>query len=197
MNVNQCCQVHFRLQIQAKTVCSCWCVWGPKGRQGLTFTVNHVGIEFEADLAETQEGAVGVDALAVEADVAFAALVHLCKDRHKRGSEGKYSELNDTFKWMTHWLVLNIPQLIQPNISTNDLYCSLETREHNRMSKENKKRSYLSLRSPPQVFRKKMQRSWLAVHCLVIAGLQRSCKVLVVKGVEDCGGQRGGGVITE
>lgn len=51
-----------------------------KGHQGLTFAVNHVGIEFETDLAETQEGAVGVDALAVEADVLFAALVHLCGD---------------------------------------------------------------------------------------------------------------------
>lgn len=50
----------------------------------LTFTVDHVGVEFETDLAETQEGAVGVDALAVEADVVFAALVHFCSEERKR-----------------------------------------------------------------------------------------------------------------
>lgn len=74
-----------------------WSVWGPKGHQGLTFTVNHVGIELETDLAEAQEGAVGVDTLALEADIVFAALVHFCKDVQKRGSEENYSELDGTF----------------------------------------------------------------------------------------------------
>lgn len=57
---------------------------GQKVTGGLTFTVNHVGIEFETGLAQAQEGAVGVDALAVEAHVVFAALVHVCQDGEKK-----------------------------------------------------------------------------------------------------------------
>lgn len=56
------------------------CGGGSRGHRVLTFTVNHVGIEFETGLTEAQEGAVSVDALAVEAHVVFAALVHVCED---------------------------------------------------------------------------------------------------------------------
>lgn len=62
---------------------------GSRGHQGLTFTVSHVGIELETGLAEAQEGAVGVDALAVEANVVFAALVHVCKDVWTRKKTNK------------------------------------------------------------------------------------------------------------
>lgn len=89
-------QIHFRPQNQAKAVCG----GNGGGHQGLTFTVDHVGIEFETDLAETQEGAVGVDALAVEAHVVFAALVHLCGGVQKRKDKGR--QRGDTFRIQMH-----------------------------------------------------------------------------------------------
>lgn len=52
-------------------------------RRGLTFAVSHVSVEFEAGLAQAQEGAVGVEALAVEAHVVLTALVHVCEKMKK------------------------------------------------------------------------------------------------------------------
>lgn len=43
----------------------------------LTFTVGRVGVELEAGLAQAQERAVGVEALAPDAHVVFAAFVHI------------------------------------------------------------------------------------------------------------------------
>lgn len=58
-------------------------------RQGLTFAVSHVCVEFETGLAQAQEGAVGVDAPAVETHVVFAALIHVCENIKKKTGEKK------------------------------------------------------------------------------------------------------------
>lgn len=76
-----------RRQFKPRVAASGGRSWGQKfsvtPRQGLTFAVGHVSVELETDLAQAQEGAVGVDALAVEAHVVFTALVHVCENMKK------------------------------------------------------------------------------------------------------------------
>lgn len=100
-------------------------------QKGLTFAVRHVGIEFETDLTEAQEGAVGVDALAVEADVVVAALVHFCEDVRKRKDEGR--QWGEIFRMKWHlWINYKLidpkySQFIQSNSSSERLPSAIKS----------------------------------------------------------------------
>lgn len=63
----------------------------------LTFAVSHVCVEFETGPAQAQEGAVGVDALAVETNVVFTALIHVCEKIKKIGEKKDKPVMRD--KW--------------------------------------------------------------------------------------------------